>query len=313
MSDNLRSLWNTKGTFQLLVLSEFSLKYAVGTWLISRLRGATHMVDGFVGMYESEIEDRKNASPRTLAALLYKLGDRLALLTADIYLIDTDVRRDRLKGHARRGTSMITLPVGAPAWARPTTTRDPGGDIRVLYYGNYIPLHGVEYAVEAVAGMPADSRVRMTLVGDISRAPDLRSRISEGSPSDRFRVVGEVPEQELAEIIARHDVVLGIFGTSPKASSVIANKVWQGLASGKVVITRESAALREISELIGDQLILVEGASAAAIRRSIESVRIPEGAATNVAAQVLEEYTALRYHELTTELRKRHGEGLEAS
>ena len=50
-------------------------------------------------------------------------------------------------------------------------------------------------------------------------------------------------------------MVLGVFGASDKARGVLANKLWQGLACGRTVITQESPALAELRPIVGDQLV----------------------------------------------------------
>ena len=82
---------------------------------------------------------------------------------------------------------------------------------------------------------------------------------------ERFTFLDAVPEADLVGFIAECDVVAGIFGGSPKAASVIANKVWQGLSTERWVITRRSPALEEIRDVAGAWLVEVEPESAAAI------------------------------------------------
>ena len=91
----------------------------------------------------------------------------------------------------------------------------------VLYYGNYIPLHGLEFVAEAIAGGPPLANVDFTFIGEGELRQDFEARLSSES-NVTFR--NYMPPDALAQAIAGCDVVLGIFGTSGKAKSVIANK-----------------------------------------------------------------------------------------
>jgi glycosyltransferase involved in cell wall biosynthesis len=71
------------------------------------------------------------------------------------------------------------------------------------------------------------------------------------------------------ELAAAH-VCLGVFGTSGKATRVVPNKVWQGMAAGRPVVSAGTPGAREVLRDGRDALLVPAGdpqALAAALRR----------------------------------------------
>lgn len=287
------------GGKQLYILAEFSLPYAAVLWTVARLNRGVFVVDAFVGQYETMVEDWKKTRPGTLRARWYSMVDRIACRLADLVLIDTRVRA-RALADAHPGTEVLSLPVGAPAWARPAAERGSRtGRIEVLYYGNYIPLHGLPVVLAAIECAAGEVDLRVTLVGDGAPRRDIERLAARLGIDQLCRFVDPVPEDELAGYLGEADVVLGIFGDSEKARSVIANKVWQGLACGKSVITRASPALAEIGGACGDQLVQVDGGTedslvAALAEALVARAARPAGVEAETAA-ALEAYVASEY------------------
>jgi glycosyltransferase involved in cell wall biosynthesis len=276
--------------YDLVILAEFSTNAFLVSWLVAKLNGATHAVDFFVGKYETIVEDRGKYTAKHPLAMLLRLFDRLALAGADVAFSDTQVRAAQFEELSGGRTKVRSLPVGAPAWSTSAVAELPAEAreaLHVIYYGHYIDLHGADVLLEGIIAASANIPIRATFVGEGNIKAWMVNRVEEARLEDRIVFVGFEEPKVLMRRVARNDVVLGIFGTSAKASSVIANKVWQGLYSGKIVLTRSSAALDEISGIAGDRLLQVEPGSAAAIAAGLEHIHRDKVNRTDASAQPL--------------------------
>jgi glycosyltransferase involved in cell wall biosynthesis len=240
-----------------LVLAEFSLSFVPFVWLMARLRGIPLVVDGFVGKYETAIEDWKLASARSLTALWCRAFDRAGVRLADAYLIDTEARAEAIRVKYGRENLVFALPVGAPSWihAAAPSARTGSCGLKALYFGGNIPLHGLPKALQGLQTASAEVTLQLVLSGP-REAVD--ATIDDLGIGDRCTFLPPMPHRDLVERIQATDVCLGIFGDSPKARGVVANKVWQGLAAGRPVITRRTPATEELAAVAGDLLILVD-------------------------------------------------------
>lgn len=246
--DDFRALWRGAQSADVVLLSEFRLTHAPLVKAVAAFVGARTVIDGFVGLHETAVGDWGRLDPRSVRARRLALHDRLAVRSADLYLIDTEVRAGAIR-RTHPGAAVLALPVGAPSWAahRPRSTEVDGTrPVHFLYYGNYIPLHGLDLVVDAFSALDAAVDFRVTFLGDGGMRPRIEARVAETGWASRATFLDSVPEAGLAEHIASADVVLGVFGDSEKARSVLANKVWQGLASGRVVVTQAGAALDDL-------------------------------------------------------------------
>src|SRR5581483_1338993 len=77
----------------------------------------------------------------------------------------------------------IVVPVGAPD---PGMIGNPPSDgiLRVLYFGGFIPLHGVPVIVEAARLLASDPRIQFDLVGDGQEAEAIARDLEDRPPSN---------------------------------------------------------------------------------------------------------------------------------
>ncbi len=206
-------------------------------------KGAPVIFDAFVSLWETA-EDRGRHASRLGRR---RLEDWASCRLADVVLLDTathaDFFRDRVGVPAHR---LRTAWVGSDDEVLRPRPRPPGPGFRILFYGTYIPLHGVETIVQAAKLLQDEGdEVEFVLVGTGQTFESVRALAARLSLTS-IRFEPRMPVDGLAAEIARSDVCLGIFGSSPKAARVIPNKVFDALAMARPVITADTPAAREV-------------------------------------------------------------------
>lgn len=196
--------------------------------------------DPLISAYDKQVEERKkfDEGGRQAKQLLGWEQDLFA--RADRVVADTQAHADyfhEVLAVPRERISVVM--VGAETnLFRPCPERPPNDPIEVLFYGSFIPLQGPEIIVEAARLCKADN-INWTLLGDGPLRPRCEE-LARGSPNVHFE--DWLPYERLPERICQADILLGIFGSTPKAGRVIPNKVFQGLSCGKPMVTRYAAS-----------------------------------------------------------------------
>jgi glycosyltransferase involved in cell wall biosynthesis len=114
----------------------------------------------------------------------------------------------------------------------------------VLFWGTFIPLHGVEVIIEAARKLALKGKsVEFKLIGDGQTAADIAELVEQEPLPNLTWQRAVVGTEELQAAIAQAHVVLGVFGTSQKAANVVPYKVHQAMASDRPVITRHTEQL----------------------------------------------------------------------
>lgn len=220
-------------------------------WPLAKWRGVPVIWDAFVSLYNTVVEDRRLISPGNPLAFFLFGWDWLACRAASLIVLDT-------KAHARyfeqrfglQAHRTADLLVGAetdifhPGLKDQEEARRNKDTLSVLFYGQFIPLHGIETIIGAARRLNRES-FEWWLVGKGQEAAKI-CELLERHRLPNVTWTPWIPYTDLPRWIRRADVCLGIFGPTQKAEMVIPNKVFQILAVGKPLITRDSAAVREL-------------------------------------------------------------------
>lgn len=176
-----------------------------------------------------------------IAGRLARVLDGWAVHRADVVVVDTDEHRDSVVD-----TLSVVVPVGAPQnWFTAPQPRTDG-PLRVVFFGLHTPLQGTPAIGRALRlALQEHADLQITMVGT---GQDLQACQQELRDRDEVTWRAWVDGDELIDLVAAHDVCLGIFGTTPKAHRVVPNKVFQGAAAGCVVITSDTPPQRRALE-----------------------------------------------------------------
>jgi len=240
---------------RIYLLLPFSKKKFFSLWLKRRVV----INDFFISDYDTYANDRKKGS-KFSASALYKYGLDWFNFRFSAYLLsDTQAHFDhwqRLFGRFR-GEHLVFPVLADPAIYYPGEGCEPEDVPKILFYGYFIPLHGIDVILRALKH--CEQKGLVFSAHFIGKGQTLAAMVALSEQLALRQVVFNqafIPEEELAERIRGSDLVLGIFGGSDKARSVVPNKVYQGLACRATVITQDSPAIREF--FTDDDLCLVE-------------------------------------------------------
>lgn len=204
--------------------------------------------DPLISAYDKQVNEKhKFAAGSAQAHKLLAWESRLFKLP-DWLIADTEGHADYF--HATHGVArerIRVIPVGAEEalfTPQPWPQKPADAPLELAFFGTFIGLQGVDVLARAILqydGPPTHWR----LIGEGPMKAEcerlLAPLVGNAGPS-RVSFEGWGPLPELPGRLASADAILGIFGTSDKALRVIPNKVYQGLAIGRAVLTSATPA-----------------------------------------------------------------------
>jgi glycosyltransferase involved in cell wall biosynthesis len=237
--------------------------------LVCSLKRAPLIFDALISLYESEVLDRQNVRPETLAAKKMYWIDKIACQLADITLLDCQASISNFVEVFRlREKKFRRLWVGADDdILNPSFYDLEKSSFTVFFTGSFIPLLGIAAKILVQRG----EDVQFLIVGAGQTFSGIADLVSDlGVCSVQF--AGRAPFEELSMLMSQAHLCLGIFGTSVKAQHGIPNKVFFALATKRPVVTGDTPAMREIFAH-GENIWLCPVGHAAALADAITELK----------------------------------------
>lgn len=205
--------------------------------------------DVYFSVFDTLIQDKALFSRRHPASWLALWLDRTTCRRSNRILTDTNSHSRyiaALTGVPESRFSHVWIGAQPKIFQRlpPPEKRDGQSHFEILFYGGFIPLQGVDVIIKA-ASLLKGQRYNFHIVGAGQTERACRELDAEES-NDNTIFHGWKTQDQVLLLARKCDLVLGIFGSSEKASRVIPNKVFEGLAMGKPILTGDSPAIREL-------------------------------------------------------------------
>lgn len=284
-----RGLWRYKDT----LAQVYSLKkchspdvYILGFrghelyWPLRWLVGGTPIIlDAMMSPYSALLDEQKFGLLGTIGARVWFHVEKSILHDSQSVITDTELHRDYFsKTFALAREKIVSVPVGAvlpaPPSGAPSTRAAPDPDqLRVLFYGSFLPLHGVDIILQA-AKICGALPLHFIFIGGDNKTERKLSQVFRTCARARYSFQSWMPFESLIkqELLAADISLGGPFGDTPQARRVVTGKAQQSLAAGIATI------IGKIDEAQG-------------FRDKENCLLVPQGSAQELAAALMWAYT----------------------
>ena len=196
------------------------------------------VLDMFMSVYLVALERGLDTRSKISIYLLRKL-EWIASRLPDLLICDTEAYREwYAKTYGLSPERFRLVPTGADdrTFKPIDVNKSDDGVFKVLYYGTFIPNHGVKYIIEAANLLKDYPEIQIELVGD---GPDKEEALCLAEKYNLQNVIFTdwINKDDLPQKIAEADLLLGVFGSTPQSLMTVQNKIYEGLAMGKPVVT----------------------------------------------------------------------------
>ncbi len=259
-------------------------------FVIAKLFGKKLVFNPLLTVYVGFTEERIVLGKRSLLGLAIKIGEGLAYKICDLIFADTPYQKVLLiKVFGLSESKIKVLPIGADNKGYEySENKNKGNRVNVVYYGLYSPIHGVEHLISAAQILKDDKDVEFNLVGwgseyqkNYDRAKELKLKNVIFHP--------DILEGQHLELLQKADIFIGFLQKHPSVDRIIPNKVYQGLALGRTVLTADAPVTRSVFENKKD-MYFIEAANPRAIADAILDLKSNPRLRLEIAAQGYNRY-----------------------
>lgn len=213
-------------------------------FLLAKIFGKKLVFNPLIIIYTGLTEEQKIVKKGSLFAAIVKFGESLIYKSCDLVLADTPYQKDHIsKEFGVSKDNIKVLPIGADDKIYPYAPKvGEKNMLNVVYYGLYSPIHGVEYLIKAAKLVEKEKNIKFILVGN-GNTYEKDYALAKKLKLKNVVFHKDMTEKDAFETLRQSDIFTGFLQDHPVVRRVVPNKVYQGLALGKTVLTAYSPAI----------------------------------------------------------------------
>ena len=165
------------------------------------------VLDAFISLYDTVVNDREILSPESWISVLLKKIEKAAYMNADLILVDTPQNVSYLCSEFNLPEGkVIEVPLSTDEGNfKPLPYVKNDEIFRILFVGTFVPLHGVSTILSAAHALESMQNVEFKIIGNGQTAASVMAKL----PVEGGNIVWErdwkTPE-ELASLISEADI-----------------------------------------------------------------------------------------------------------
>jgi glycosyltransferase involved in cell wall biosynthesis len=203
--------------------------------------------DVFLSLFEANVKDRKIYNSYSLKGIRDKFLDWYSIRLADMVILDTNAHIKAF--HQKyflnyKKAKRIFLSSTLPAKVNPRYEKKE--NFIVHFHGSFIPLHGVEYIIQAAKLIEEYKNIKIKMVGGGQKFNEMKA-LATSLQVENVEFLGRLEDyNDVLSYLDKGDIMLGMFAASGRGHWVIPNKIFEGMAFGKPIITAETEGIKEL-------------------------------------------------------------------
>lgn len=266
----------------------YSPAMVVGSGVINRLEFSFAcflkkkiICEFYISNYDTLVLDRKEVATNSrMAHNLLNWDRKLHTCYRTIYLNRTEAERyASIAGYHLSDLNYVIIPlsIGKRSFAKLQYHSKQRDIFNIVWWGTYIPLHGLDRIISAIAELVNDEQdIHFYIMGNSElKAQEYLRIIEQKNVLDFVTIRNDYSfmNGSLEPFLVNNcDLAMGAFGESEKARSVILNKCIEATSMKIPVLTQYSKAFQEFFSECGDS-IFYSNNSIEAIKQSIMQIK----------------------------------------